>query len=135
MGIMTWTHALSVGVESLDEQHKTWIDMVNQLFDAMKVGKGREKLESMLDQVVEFARMHFAAEERAMLAAEYGWYAQHKVKHDEFLKKMTEMQQRQKAGALTLSMTVLDMLRDWIIEHVNDVDKGYGPCLTSKGIR
>jgi hemerythrin len=133
--IMNWTPALSVGVDSLDAQHKKWIDTVNRLFDAMKIGRGREILGPLLAEVVQFARMHFETEERAMLSAGYDGYAQHKAKHGEFLRRMTEMQKNHQTGNLTLSLKLMDTLRDWIVEHVQETDKCYEPCMTSKGIR
>ena len=33
-----WTPDLSVGVEVIDEQHKTWFDKADQLFEAGKKG-------------------------------------------------------------------------------------------------
>ena len=33
-----------------------------------------------------------------------------------------------------LPMTVLNFLRDWLVEHIQGEDKKYGPFLNAKGI-
>ena len=42
MPLMTWTEKLSVGVGVLDEDHKRLVGMVNELYDAMQAGHGKE---------------------------------------------------------------------------------------------
>ena len=54
--------------------------------------------------------------------------------HEAFLQRMAQFQERHRAGDLTLSLKVMETLRDWIVEHVQSTDKRYGPALSGKGI-
>ena len=48
MPLMEWTDKLSVGVPSIDAQHKKLVSMANTLYDAMKAGHGKEILDETL---------------------------------------------------------------------------------------
>ena len=50
MPCMTWKDSMSVGVPSIDEQHKKLVGMLNELFEGMNVGKGKEVLGRILDK-------------------------------------------------------------------------------------
>lgn len=41
MPIIQWNDSLPVGVDAMDLQHKKLVNLINQLFDAMKEGKGK----------------------------------------------------------------------------------------------
>ena len=49
MPLMTWTDRMSVGVAVLDEDHRKLVAMVNELYDAMQAGQGKEKLGRVLE--------------------------------------------------------------------------------------
>ncbi len=40
MAFFEWTHAFSVGVEEIDQQHKRLMGLVNRLHDAIACGSG-----------------------------------------------------------------------------------------------
>jgi len=60
MSIMKWNDAYSVGVEEIDNQHKGLVNNLNELFDAMSIGKANDVLGKILDQLIRYAQIHFA---------------------------------------------------------------------------
>ena len=44
MALLSWTEELRTGIDIIDSQHKELIAKVNALHEAMKVGKGKEKI-------------------------------------------------------------------------------------------
>jgi hypothetical protein len=48
MALYDWNESYSVGVKTMDDQHKKLIGMINQLHDAMKEGKGSSEIGSVL---------------------------------------------------------------------------------------
>jgi len=134
MPFMTWTDKLSVGVKVFDDDHKKLIGTLNQLNDGMKAGHGKEVLEKVLAELVDYTKFHFAREEETFAKTGYPEAATQKKQHAELVKRVLEMQARFKKGELTLSLEVMDFLKDWLINHIQGTDKKYGPFLNAKGI-
>lgn len=78
MALITWNENYSVKVKQFDDQHKKLIDMINELHDAMKVGKGKDVMEKILAGLIQYTVTHFANEERLMKQHNYPDYEQHK---------------------------------------------------------
>jgi hemerythrin len=136
MPLMTWNERLSVGVASLDEDHKKLVAMLNQLFDAINSGHGKEALAKILDDLIAYAKTHFAHEETFFTRTSYPQFAEHKLEHDEFTRQVLEVQQKGKNGATgTLSLELMNFLKNWLVDHIQGSDKKYGPHLNRKGIR
>ena len=71
MPLMTWTDKLSVGVGVIDEDHKKLVGMVNELYDAMQAGQGRDSLGRILNGLVQYTKFHFAREEKCFAQTGY----------------------------------------------------------------
>jgi hemerythrin-like metal-binding protein len=136
MAYMDWSDNLSVGVDSVDKQHKKLVSMVNYMFDAMKSGKGRDILNKILDGLVDYTIVHFAYEEKLFAATDYSGAIEHKKQHDDLTKQVLAIQEKVKSGAsFTLSMEVMEFLKNWLVNHIIGSDKKFGPHLVSKGIK
>ena len=70
MPLIAWDQGFSVGVGSIDEQHKKLIGLLNDLHDAMRFGKGRDVLGKVLAELIDYTAYHFRTEEG--LFAKYG---------------------------------------------------------------
>lgn len=56
----------SVGIASIDAQHKKLVALVNNLFEAMKSGKGATVVGSILDELIQYTASHFKYAEECM---------------------------------------------------------------------
>lgn len=126
MALIEWNSKLSVSVDKFDEEHKQLIKMINSLHDAMKTGKGKELLAKILDESTDYVLKHFASEEKLMVQYKYPEYKEHKALHDEFVKKIGELRKLHDQQRLQSSQ-MLKTLQEWLISHINNVDKAYGP--------
>jgi hemerythrin len=132
---MTWNKQLSVGVQVLDDDHKKLVGMINELYDAVQAGRGKESLGKILDGLIEYVKTHFAREEQFFAQTNYPDTAAHKKEHDELTKQVLEVQKKYKAGANgTLSLELMNFLKNWLVDHLQASDGKYGPYLNSKGI-
>jgi hemerythrin len=134
MALLNWTSEYSVGVDSIDKQHQKLFDMLNELHDAMKLGKGGQVAPIVLKSLVQYTRQHFADEERMMLRANYPEFARHKAEHDKLTADVVQMVHDFEAGKIPLSMKLLDFLRQWLQKHINDADKRYTASMLAAGI-
>jgi hemerythrin len=135
MPLMTWTAKLSVGVGVLDEDHKRLVAMVNELYDSMQAGHGKETLGRILNDLVEYTKVHFAREEKFFAQTAYPASAAHKQEHDTLTQQVLDVQQKYSSGAsAALSIDVLRFLKSWLINHIQGSDQKYRPHLNAKGI-
>jgi hemerythrin len=136
MPLMEWTEKLSVGVTQFDQEHQKLVGMVNDLFDAVQAGKGKDRLGPILDGLITYTKTHFANEERYMTEHNYPNLKAHKAEHDALAKQVLAVQAKFQAGATAaLSMEVMNFLKNWLVKHILGTDKTYGPFLNSKGIK
>ena len=136
MPLMTWNDKLSVGIATIDNEHKRLVGMVNDLYDAVMAGKGKDSLGKILDGLIDYTKVHFAHEEQFFAKTGYADAVAHKKEHDALAKQVLDVQAKYKSGAVsTLSLEVLNFLKNWLANHIQVSDKKYGPHLTANGIR
>lgn len=61
-----WLDQYSVGVESIDNQHKELFARINKLLDACSQGEGKKVLPEVLDFLGDYVVFHFSTEEKYM---------------------------------------------------------------------
>jgi hemerythrin len=135
MAFMNWKETYSVNVKEFDEQHKKLVAMINELHAAMKMGKGKEAMAVILQEMVDYAASHFATEEKYMTRLGFPGYAQHRDEHSAFKKKVLDFQQEYNAGSVALSIEVMDFLVDWLVKHIQSIDKQYSQFFNTKGLK
>jgi hemerythrin-like metal-binding protein len=115
-----WSDEFSVGVQTLDDQHKAIIAMVNSM---------QRKLDTsiMFDTVMQmfaYASEHFAVEEKLMRSRDYQELPEQLAEHKEFLEKVTEFSSWNFDSPVAHA-EVASYLRDWWNHHILDVDMKY----------
>lgn len=134
MALFVWNDTFSVNIKQIDEQHKKLVNILNNLHDAMKSGKGSQVLSNVFAELIRYAGEHFTTEEKLMTAYNYPEYSSHKLIHNGLTQKVVEFQKNFQQGQKALSMEVMDFLKNWLQNHILGTDKKYGPFLNSKGI-
>ncbi|MFN4132358.1 MAG: bacteriohemerythrin [Caldimicrobium sp.] len=114
---------LATGVKEADEQHKKLVNLVNDLYNAMKQGKGREVIDKTLDELVKYAGYHFNTEETLMTKYGYPELANHKREHENFKAKIKEFMDKKAKGEATLSIEVMNFFKEWLVKHIMGTDK------------
>ncbi len=90
--LVTWSQTFSVGVRSIDNQHKELLDLVNDMYNHVVGDEKAERayFKKVIDKVVEYVKVHFATEEKILKAIKFRGYAEHKRAHDAFIFKVIE---------------------------------------------
>jgi len=135
MPLIQWDQAYSVSIGSIDNQHKRWIELVNNLHQAMLEGKGKDVLDQTLNAMIDYTKVHFSTEEKLMSQHGYGEFAAHKKLHDQFIERVAQLQQRKDSGEKALTIDVMTTLKDWLINHIQKVDTRYSGFLKEKGVQ
>ncbi len=142
---LKWDDRYSVGIETFDHQHKQLFEIINTLFTYIKArnilkaaSKGavnKKPLEETLNELLNYTKIHFNAEELEMLSHGYPGYEKHKKEHDEFASRVADFILRVNRGEAVLTAEVLNSLVNWLDHHMYGTDKLYSPFLTSKGVK
>ena len=133
MEFFPWKDDYNVGIRKFDEQHKSLVGFLNELYDAMNNGKGKEKLDKILSNLVQYTKTHFTAEEALMKLYDYPDHGTHKQKHDSMAGHVLKLAKRFEDGEITNPMQITGFLKDWLSKHILETDKAYGPYLREKG--
>jgi len=134
MALISWNGKYSVGVQSMDSQHNVLFAILNDLHDAMMKGHAHGITGALLRKLAKYAHEHFTAEEAMMSAATYPGLAEHRVKHRDLTRQVDEFVVRYERGETTLNLHLLNFLRDWLTNHIEKVDHGYGSWMNKHGV-
>ena len=135
MALLTWQDKYSVGIGQIDDQHKQLINMINELNDAMLAGKGKDVLMTVLNKLANYCVSHFATEEKLFDTHAYPEAAEHKDKHQKMTAKVTALIGEVQSGKSTVSIEVMNFLKNWLDKHIMETDQKYSPYLKSKGVK
>lgn len=130
---LRWTaEEYGTGIKLVDEQHQSLFRAMDQIIDIWDddedAKEQAKQLIKQLDFLEDYAKNHFATEEKLMAKYATESYAMevatHKQEHQAFTKKVDEFkdQQRKVTDAMEqqfLIETVLRYLRSWIITHIH----------------
>lgn len=129
MAFMSWTDKLSVGNELIDGEHKVWIDILNRLVDAMMDRKSSEVLSQTLDELKAYTAKHFGDEENIFEKTDYPLTEKHKEIHRGFVAKIQGFEDDLTAGKLTLTIELMNTMKDWLYDHIMKIDHEYMPYI------
>ncbi len=135
MALIQWNEELSVKVVEIDRQHQKLIRMMNDLYSAMRQGKGTDVLGRILDELVDYSKEHFGTEEKYFERFGYPEASQHKKEHANFVRKVEQFKNDFQAGKVCLSVEVMTFLSNWLQNHIRQSDKRYQPVFHENGLR
>ena len=133
MEIITWQDEYSVNVKEIDDQHKHFIGILNRLYMAIQASD-TAVLSPLIDELVAYATKHFATEEKYFDQFHYEGATEHKEEHAKLAATVAESLARKTEDPLTLSYELLDFLEDWLVNHLNTMDKKYVTCFAEHGL-
>jgi hemerythrin len=135
MALIEWNSSLSVGIELIDNQHKKLVALINDLNEAMKLGKGSTIIKNIIDELISYTISHFATEEKYFKQFNYADTQVHVAEHEAFVRKVSDFVDDLNEARLSLSISVMNFLRDWLKNHIMVVDKKYAELFIANGVK
>jgi len=135
MTLMTWGPMLQLGYGDIDAQHERLVELVNQLDDALRAGRGRDVMGQVLDDLIQYTGYHFAFEERLMDQYGINSSAAHKAEHRKLIEDVSGFKTAFDAGSAVVSTELMSFLRTWLSDHILKTDKALAKELLAKGAR
>jgi hemerythrin len=128
---LQWSEQYKVDVKEMDDQHRVLMDLVGQLEDATREGKGKQTVALILAKVIDYTKVHFAAEERLMKAYGYPEFQEHRLIHDKMTAEVLDIERQYKEGRTGMTQDVMQYLTDWYQKHITGTDKKYSPFVNT----
>ena len=131
---VAWDKKLSIGIKLIDEQHKSLIKKLNDVSSAIENGLGEREITKTLEFLSEYADFHFSTEEKHMKENSYPGLAQQKMKHQEFMDTLSNLEQdfEEEGSTSALSDAINNFLFNWLTSHIQGLDQEFGDFLSEK---
>lgn len=133
MALMTWEDRYSVNVNEVDGQHQEIFRLANVLNDSL--AEDRAVIAEKLNDLVVYVVDHFATEEKYMQETGYPNYDAHKQLHTDLLDQVGAVVAKFNDGEAEITEEITAFVRDWLYQHIPNIDKQYGPYFNEKGIQ
>ncbi|MBJ6752292.1 bacteriohemerythrin [Geomonas anaerohicana] len=133
MPIVTWDGSLAVGHEMIDQHHEHLVELLNKTYDEFCEKKSKQSLESVLDELIDYATYHFAQEEVLMEKVAFPATEEHLAEHAFFIRRIGEIQKEFLAGTNAISLEIITFLKDWLVQHISQKDCDLGAYATAHG--
>ena len=133
MPLIDWNEDLSVGVGEMDDQHKKWIAIINELHRSLMEGLGGNSLKEIVKEMEEYTDYHFSAEEELMEKAGYPDLGRHRRMHFGFRQEILRIKKDILGGEIVLQTQVMGIMKNWLVDHIEEADREYGEFIKKAG--
>lgn len=130
--LIKWSDKLATSIPEIDKQHKELVRLVNLLYRAMRLQKGKSEVSAILKDLTKYTVYHFGFEEKQFDKYGYPEGPQHKTHHKTLVQQVSAFQAEFNAGKATVTMELMDFLTDWLKNHILKTDMAYAPFLKEK---
>lgn len=129
-----WTNSLSVENTSVDNDHKSLINIINQIEKAIENEMDTAALQKGLKDLETYTHEHFSKEEALMKAVSYPNYYRHFKEHRELINKLINIKndifkELSDTEQIKDPAELIDLLRHWLLDHVVKEDLLMKPYL------
>ena len=126
MPFIKWYKKYELGIEELDEHHRHLVDLLNMAYDGLTRGAERDELGSILDELVQYSKYHFAAEEHGMEVHKFPDPSHHIQEHQRFSVMIEGFIKDFYDGRADMSVQLVQFLYNWLMHHILSIDAEYG---------
>jgi hemerythrin len=124
-----------VALDFMNRDHAEFIALRDKLLGLLSAQTPAAGMDTLLEELLEHTRHHFAEEERLMLETRFPPYRMHKHEHDRVLQEMETSiaQWRKERDPLALGKWLEDTVGDWFVTHVSTMDSVTAAFIKAQG--
>jgi hemerythrin len=99
-------------------------------------GDEAKELEEVLEELVEYAEHHFKTEEKYFKEFDYVGAEEHIIEHGIFRNQIAEFRKsfHENFNRKELADDLVELLDDWLVRHVIEMDQKYVQCFREHGL-
>jgi hemerythrin len=124
MALLEWTDKMSVGIETIDADHKKLLALVNELHAVVRKKESPQAVGRVLRDLIAYTDYHFQAEEQLLRLLRFPDLERHKEVHDQLRKKVADLEARYGDCPEIASVKICVFLSEWRVRDI--VGEGMG---------
>jgi diguanylate cyclase (GGDEF)-like protein/hemerythrin-like metal-binding protein/PAS domain S-box-containing protein len=124
--IFPWNENFQTGISVIDEQHRKLVELLNKLASHLAYGVDKPELNSIFDELTDYAQYHFKTEEgvwkKYLPTDELS--VEHALTHQTFVTEVLHLRGKQDALATEeVIEEIVIFLTHWLAFHILEADK------------
>ncbi len=125
MKTIQWTEQFSVGVPSLDKQHKEIVNIINTLLETPRLVASSPEISQTLLKLNKYAIEHFELEEELLSSCGYPNVAEQIESHLGYSRKVILLHKKALHYENLVPIELLNFLSSWWTDHILHDDMAY----------
>lgn len=129
MPLLQWKPEYTVNKAELDSHHIWLFNALNSAYENVMNSSGVTSIVSVVDELSEYMKLHFLAEEQLMHENGYDGIDAHIAEHRLFTKNIEMLKANHHDNNLEAAKELIIVLGNWILRHILVEDKKYSALL------
>ena len=134
MSHLDWKKEYNLGISVIDIQHKQFLELMNQAYDAFYKKQTNAELEILIENIRDYTLLHFGTEEKYFDLFNYENKKEHIARHLELKERFMSLMKEFQVKGGNMIPELIDFLEDWLVVHLNYEDKKYVKCFKENGL-
>ena len=122
---LKWNQQLASGIETIDEQHKKILHLLDKLVTANKTPGDTENLMNALAEFNRALEEHFDFEENLLAESDYRDLKRHQAGHDEIAETLRGITTSVMLDESQIAPEMIDRVIRWFEDHLTSEDTRY----------
>lgn len=135
MAFLDWNDSYNIGIREIDIQHRGLFDIISKLSRTQRYEPDGAFFRATLHTLIDYARVHFATEERYMKEAGYPGLIEHQREHRLFFPEIQKFMDALERNEPDIHQKILEYMRQWYLSHILGTDRDYQKSLLEKGFK
>ena len=132
---IVWKDEFSVGVETLDRQHRQIIEVINSLIDKPRIFFRSQNVSSALMDLTNYVSEHFLLEERLLQENGYPTLLEHSKRHTLYSNRIADFCKESLHEKSEVPDELMAFLTDWWTNHILHEDMKYKAFFEEKDVK
>jgi len=130
--LFVWNQTYELGIQTIDEQHKKWLGIMNKLYNSFVKKEASDKVLSIIKEMEDYTIYHFSSEERFFKQFGFIQESAHLKLHNDFKLELKKLKTEYEKSPLSLTYKLMTFMQNWLRAHILEADKQYVSLLKGK---
>jgi len=130
--LFVWNQTYELGIQTIDEQHKKWLGIMNKLYNSFVKKEASDKVLSIIKEMEDYTIYHFSSEERFFKQFGFIQESAHLKLHNDFKLELKKLKTEYEKSPLSLTYKLMTFMQNWLRIHILEADKQYVSLLKGK---